>query len=258
MRLRSPLRFFFLAIVLYIPFVLFSRVEVFPNVTLVNFATFIPMAAALILVYRENKVSGVKELLGRSFDYQRIKSKIWYLPIFLLYPSIVLVQYGLAVLSGRPVPSPHFPVRLPIIFVVFFIAALGEELGWMGYAFEPMEERWGAFKASLLLGFVWSLIHIPLFTASNAAPDWIVWQLIYIIMTRVLFVWIYNNAGKSLFAVSAVHATFSVGWQFFPPSQGLLVPSFYDPRNLAFTTIALVIIVTLLWGPKKLSEYRLA
>jgi len=247
-----------LAIVLYIPFVLFSRVEVFPNVTLVNFATFIPMAAALILVYRENKVSGVKELLGRSFDYQRIKSKIWYLPIFLLYPSIVLVQYGLAVLSGRPVPSPHFPVRLPIIFVVFFIAALGEELGWMGYAFEPMEQRFGTLRASIFLGVVWAIIHIPLFSASSASPDWILWQCIYIATTRILFVWIYNNTGKSLFAVSIMHASFSLGWQFFPPSRGLLVPSFYDPRNLALTVIILAVIVVFLWGPKTLAEYRYA
>lgn len=253
---KSPLVFFLLAVVLYIPFVLFAGVEVLPNVTLVNFAAFIPMMAALILVYRENKIAGARELLKRTCDYRRIKSKVWYLPIFFLYPSIVLVQYGLALLSGLQVPSPHFSFWIPIIFIIVFIAALGEELGWMGYAFEPMQERFGTLKASFFLGVVWAIIHIPLFSVSSASAYWIMWQCIYIATTRVLFVWIYNNTGKSLFAVSIIHASFNIGWQFFPPSRGLLVPSFYDPRNLALTAIVLAVIVVFLWGPKTLAEYR--
>jgi len=255
---KSPLSFFLVAIALYIPFVVFARVQVLPNTSLVNFGAFIPTMAALILIYRENKISGVKELLKRSFDFQRIKSKIWYLPIFLLYPCIVAVQYGIAILFGLQVPSPHFSFWIPIMFVIVFIAALGEELGWMGYAFEPMQERLGTLKASVLLGVVWAAIHIPLFSVAGASPYWIMWQCIYIAVTRVLFVWIYSNTGKSLFAVSAIHATFNISWQFFPPSGGLLVPSFYDPRNLALTVIILTVIVVFFWGPGTLTQYRFA
>lgn len=252
------MNFFLVAIVFYIPVALFAKAEVSPGVSLFNLAAFIPMTAALILVYRENKLKGVKEILKRCFDYQRIKSKVWYLPVFLLYPSIVLVQYIVAVLSGFPAPSPHFSFWMPLIFIVLFIAAFGEELGWMGYVFEPMQERFGTLNASILLGSIWAVFHIPLFTAGGAAPYWIMWQIIYILMTRILFVWIYNNTGKSLFAVITAHATFSLGWQFFPPSGSLLVPSFYDPRNLALTTIVLVTIVIFLWGPKTLAQYRYA
>ena len=255
---RSPLSFFLFGAVLYIPFVLLANVQVLPNVSLVNFGAFIPLMAALILVSREKGRAGAKELLRRSFDYERVKSKVWYLPVFFLYPSLVLVQCGLALLSGAQVPSPRFPFWIPIIFGLVFVAALGEELGWMGYAFEPMEERFGTLMASLVLGVVWAIFHIPLFSASGASPGWTMWQLIYIVMTRVLFVWIYNNTGKSLFAVSVIHATFNIGWQLFPPSGGLLVPSFYDPRNLALTAIVLVAIVTFLWGPKTLAQYRFA
>ncbi len=253
---KSPLAFFLLGTVLYLPLVLFAGVEVLPNVTLVNLGALVPMAAALILVSRENGIAGAKELLKRSFDFRRIKSKAWYPAVFLLYPSIAFLQYGLALLSGSQVPSPHFSFWMPIIFGLVFIAALGEELGWMGYAFEPMQERFGALKASLLLGAVWALFHIPLFSVSGAPVSWIVWQCIYIAATRVLFVWIYSNTGKSLFAVAMMHASFNVGWQFFPPSGGLLVPSFYDPRKLALTVIALTVVVVFLWGPRTLARYR--
>jgi hypothetical protein len=75
---------------------------------------------------------------------------------------------------------------------------------------------------------------------------------------RVLFVWVYNNAGKSLFAVSLMHATFNDAWQLFPAGGNMVVPSFYDPRALAYLAIIVATIVTILWRPKTLADYRFA
>jgi hypothetical protein len=36
-----------------------------------------PLIAAFILVYREEKLGGIKRLLKRVFDIKRIKQKIW-------------------------------------------------------------------------------------------------------------------------------------------------------------------------------------
>ena len=241
----SPVAFFLLCGALGVPIFIFAGVQVFPNISLFNFGAFLPAATALILAYWKNRAAGVIELLRRSFDYKRIKSRIWYVPIFLLWPCIVLIQCGLALVSGVPVSSPHFSPWMPLVIVILFIAALCEELGWMGYAFEPMQERFGALAASILLGIIWAVIHIPLFAPSGASPLWIMWQLIYIVATRVLFVWVYNNTGKSLFAVAIMHTLFNSVWQLFPPSQslaGLSVPSFYDPAALALTTIVLAVI----------------
>ncbi len=258
---KSPLAFLFLSIAIYLPFAIYANVQVFPNWSLVNFGAFIPMLVALILVYRENGTASMVELLKRPFDYKRIKSKIWYLPIFLLIPFTVLIQYGLALIFGLPVSSPSFPSAWPLLFVILFIAAVGEELGWMGYLFEPMQERLAALKASILLGIIWALIHIPLFTASNVSSYWIMWQLIYVAATRVLFIWIYNNTGKSIFAVVILHTFFNSVWFLFPRNPdwvGLARPVFYNPTGLALITIALATIVTFFWGSKTLAQYRYA
>jgi hypothetical protein len=104
-----------------------------------------PATAALFLVYGENKTAGVIALLKRSFDYQRIRSKVWYTPILLLMPGVMVLSYGLMRLMGLPVPTPQFRVLATIaMFLVFFIAALGEELRWSGYVIDPMQNRWGA------------------------------------------------------------------------------------------------------------------
>ena len=48
-----------------------------------------PLIAAVILVYREEKLGGIRRLLKRVFDYKRIKQKLWYVPIIFLMPSIL-------------------------------------------------------------------------------------------------------------------------------------------------------------------------
>jgi membrane protease YdiL (CAAX protease family) len=258
---KSPLAFFLFAGVIYIPFALYADVQVFPNWSLINFGAFIPMLVALILIYRENGTAGLVELLKRPFDYKRIKSKRWYLPIFLLIPFTVFVLYGLTLLLGLPVSSPYFPTMWPLLFVILFIAAIGEELGWMGYLYEPMQERFGALKASILLGILWAVIHIPLFTSSNVSTYWMIWQLIYVAATRVLFVWIYNNTGKSIFSVVMLHTLFNSVWFLFPRNEdwvGLARPVFYNPTGLALITIALAAIVTFFWGSKTLAQYKYA
>src|SRR5512136_58322 len=254
---KSTLAFFLVAFPLYIPVAIFAGIQVAPHVSLFNLATFIPALTAFILVYRENKGAGVKALLKRSYDHGRIESKTWYIAVFLLYPGIVLVQYGLAILSGSKVPSPHLSFAIPIVLVVLFIAALGEELGWTGYLFDPMEERFGTLNAAILMGLIWAAFHIPLFASSGSSLSWIAWQMIYIAATRVLFVWVYSNTGRSVFAVAATHLTFNLGWQFFPATGGLLVPSFYDPPRLAITTLSVLAAVLFLWGPT-LVRYRYA
>ncbi len=261
---RSPLTFFLVLPALYVPLwvvgLVTYKVKLLPGISLLDLIDFSPGAAALILAYREKKSAGMIELLKRFFDYKRIKSKVWYLPMILLYPCLVLVQYGVSRFSGLQSPSPQFSFRVPIMFGLLFIEALlGEELGWMGYAFDPMQERLGALKASILLGFAWAAFHVPLFALNNGLSSyWIAWQCLYIVANRVLFVWIYNNTGKSLFAMGIIHASINGSWQLFPASGNLVVPSFYDPRFLALVATLVAAIVTFLWGPKTLAHFRYA
>jgi membrane protease YdiL (CAAX protease family) len=123
-----------------------------------------PITAGLILTYRENGSDGAKRLLKRSFDYKRISNRVWYLPILFLWPFIFIVAFGIMASIGETTPEPLFPVLVtPVLFILFFIFALFEEVGWMGYAFERMENRWNTLNASLILGIIWAIWHLPLY-----------------------------------------------------------------------------------------------
>jgi membrane protease YdiL (CAAX protease family) len=252
---RSPLKFCLLVFALSIPFWLLgavTRLQPLPGIRLSSLMTFCPMMAALILVYRENRTAGVTELLKRSFDYQRIRAKVWYAPIVLLMPGVMVLTYGLMRLMGSPLPTPQFPVLAPLVmFLVFFIGALGEELGWSGYVIEPMQDRSNALQAGILLGLVWATWHIVPFVLVHRSPAWIAWQCLDIVAWRVLLVWLYNNTGKSVFAAALSHAMGNVSIFLFP-----IYGSYYDPRITGMIITFAAAIVTVGWGPRTLARYR--
>lgn len=250
---RAPLRFFLLVFALSIPVWLIGAlipVQVLPGLPISSLMIICPVTAASILVYRENKMTSAAELLKRSFDYRRIKSKVWYMPAFLLMPGIAVLAYGFMRLCGLPLPAPQFPALSALfLFATFFMAALGEEVGWMGYVFEPMEDRWNALQAGILLGIIWAVWHIVPLAQAGRSPVWIAWQCFNLVAIRVLLVWLYNNTGRSVFAVALCHAMVNVSWQLFPNNG-----SHYDPRITGLITASAAVIVTVIWGPRTLAR----
>jgi uncharacterized protein len=118
---------------------------VLPGLPMSSFMWVCPAIAAAILAYREKKIAGLIELVRRSFDYQRIRARVWYAPLVLLMPGGTFLAYGLMRLMGRPLPVPQFSVSAALVLLfVLFIPALSEELGWSGYLTEPMQRQWNA------------------------------------------------------------------------------------------------------------------
>ena len=260
---RSLLGFCLLEFVLSVPFwgiSVLANAGVIPDFVMFRAAwSLTPMMAASILVYRESKAVGVKALFRRIVDYQRITSPIWYLPLFLLGPSVIFVQYGLALWSGLSVPPPHLTLLVPFSFVGFFLIVYGEELGWTAYAVDALQESRSAFVSGMLVGIMWATFHAPVWYLAGMSLQWCAWQGVFVVALRVLMVWVYDNMGRSLFAMDLLHPGFFVWWYLWPVTgTGLSMPTFYDPRNLALTTTAAVVLVTFLWGPKTLAQFRWA
>lgn len=260
---RSLLNFVLLLFGLSIPLWVIGSiydVQVFPGFQLFQLPLAMPAVAALILIYRESGRDGVVALLKRTYDLRRIKSKIWYLPILLILPSINVLEYWILRISGTSVPSPHFSLAVLLGYSTVFFMTYGEELGLTGYAIDPMQQRYSALTSGLLIGLVQAGYHIPGFIISGYYTfGWIFWHVLYTIVLRVLFVWIYNNSGRSLFSMALSHWTFGLFWILFPqPGNLQKALPFDDPRIAAFVAISYVAIVTFLWGSKTLAHFRFA
>lgn len=254
-RRRSPAKFVILVFLLSLPFWLVGAVadEGLPlNLSLSALMFPCPLIAALVLVLREEGRDGVRTLLRRTIDHSGIRPRAWYLPTIFLMPSIYLLSFGIQHLMGWPLHELSGPfLMIPVLFLVFFITAVGEETGWMGYAADPLQGRRSALETGLILGLVWSMWHVV--PDIQAGQDWafIAGQRTFSVLLRVLIVWIYNNTGRSLFAAVLLHTMDNVSvYSLFPDSDQ------YVPAVTAAVTVVVVMVVTALWGPRTLARYR--
>jgi membrane protease YdiL (CAAX protease family) len=240
---KLPLDYFGLVFILAVPFWLFGggKLPLPINLPVGALVTFVPVIAVSILSFRRDGVNGIKALLSKAFDYKKIRNKMWYLPILFLMPFLLFLSYVIMRLTGRPLPDPiQIPFLLvPVFFPMFFIGDTGEELGWTGYATDPMQNRWGAVKASFVLGIVWAMWHLIPWVQTGNPPNWIMWQALGSVAIRMLFVWFYNSTGKSVFAVTLVHDTVNMG-EFLFPNYG----SHYDPfiTGVLFWLTAVIVV----------------
>ncbi len=212
-----------------------------------------PLMAASILIYRKEGLAGIGRLFERAFDYRGIRHRIWYVPIIFLLPAVFSLTYWALLLMGRPLPEPRVSfLSIPILFVVFFITATGEEAGWMGYAVDPLQRRWNALGAGLFLGVVWGLFHVVPDLQAHQTWAFVAGQRLYSVALRVLIVWLYNNNGKSLLAAILFHAMDNVSVYSIFPDPG----PYYDPAIAAAITAVVALIVTYLWGPGTLARFK--
>jgi len=261
---KSPLKFFLLVFGLSIPFwIIETMIDVkgLPlDIPITDiFAALTPLIAATILVYKEEGLIGITKLVKRIFDYSRITKKIWYVPIILLPFLMYLLIYLIIRVLGLSLPSEfHISfISIPFLFMLFFIGAVAEETGYTGYAVEPMQERFGALAASILIGIPWAVWHYPSIIQQGHSLTWIAWGTLGTVAVRVLIVWIYNNTGKSLFASILFHTMLNIGRPLFPKDE--MHNPLVDYPEIHYLLIAMTaVIVAFLWGSKTLARYRYA
>ena len=234
--------FLILVFVLSIPFWILGAIkpiQLLPGLPISALGVVVPALSALILVYKNERLSGLFQLLRRSFDFRRVKNKNWYLASVLINPAIAVLAYGLMRVVGKSIPNPTLSLLAIFpMFVLFFVSALGEEIGWTGYATEPLQRRLGIVIAGLLLGLFWAIWHFIPLVQAHRSVEWIAWWSLGTISLRMIMIWLYFHAGKSVFAAAVFHAMINVCWQLFPING-----SYYDPRVFGLITLCFTVII---------------
>jgi len=251
---RSLPRFYLLLFALCTPFWVIGaifNVELFPGFKLFQAGLAMPM------VYQERRWPGTAELLRRTYDVSRIRPRVWFLPILFVYPSFGVINYWILWQTGADIPAPTLSLVGFLGYCTVFFMTFAEELGLSGYALDPLQERYSALTSGLILGLVWAGYHIPGFLISGYySLGWISWHAAYTVASRVLFVWIYNNSGRSLFSMALCHWTFGLFWSLWPQDNLQMAVPFYRPQIAAVAAVLYVLVVVYIWGPKTLARYR--
>lgn len=127
----------------------------------------------------------------------------------------------------------------------------GEEIGWRGYALPRMARSLGLGGASVVLGVIWAVWHLPLFFIPNAGVTGQSFPIYLLSVTglSVLLGWLYWRTGGSLLLVMLMHASVNNTAGIVPAA----VPGATNPWSLdgsfifwASTAISLAIAAVLL------------
>jgi proline iminopeptidase len=94
----------------------------------------------------------------------------WYAAVLGAPIVIVAATVALFVLTDGKIETSLLGERLAAylpILVIWTLAGAGEEPGWRGFALPRLQERLAPLRATVLLGVLWALWHLPLLAAAD-------------------------------------------------------------------------------------------
>ena len=83
---------------------------------------------------------------------------------------LVTALTGVYLLTGGTIETSLFGGRLAAflpLLIVWTLAGTGEEPGWRGFALPRLQEQLSPVRATLVLGVLWALWHLPLLAAAD-------------------------------------------------------------------------------------------
>jgi len=237
---RNPWKFFLLTFayswLIWIPSVLDGLGVDLPfdvagySMVVVIIGAFAPLLAAITLIPRDGGWKGIKSFFGRALDFH---IKPVYLVIALGLPLVIhVIAHYLALAVGLDVAKTLFPsevsvapivLAIPYFFLMLILGGGQEEFGWRGYAQEPLQEKIGVIPASLVIGLIWGIWHLPLwFMAGDLHSAYS--YLAFVMMTTsisIVYAWLYNSSGKKLIVVIFFHAMSNTAAPLIPFLHGI-------------------------------------
>ncbi len=207
---------------------------------------FCPLVSVFIIekvLYRNN----IKETCGIRFNIN-----IWFLIAWVLPLVLSFISFGVASLFPGVEFSPTmegFFERLsksmseeqiqqirqqmeslavnPLVLGIFqslvagatinAIAAFGEEIGWRGFLYNELNQKFNFWQVSSLTGFIWGVWHIPLILQGHNYPSNPVLGILWMIIFCILYAPIFNlirEKSNSVVACSILHGSLNATYGF--------------------------------------------
>jgi uncharacterized protein len=205
------------------------------------------IAAFLVIAFVLKQKGGIRQLLRGWLKFKL--PAFWYLVAITPVVFAVLSMFIYKLLYGvNPVSEIVFdPLSMLALLIISTVTgATGEELGWRGFALPRLQMRMSALNASLVLGVIWSLWHLPLWFAGLGYEK--IPFAAYAIMVMsytVLITWACNNTRGSMVIVTLFHLMMNVAMNI------LEIRAYFV---YALLVLVITVVVVFLYGPSKLSK----
>ncbi|GAA0970816.1 CPBP family intramembrane metalloprotease [Acrocarpospora macrocephala] len=232
----------------------------FPTVIPYLLGGFGPVIGAIVIRARRARL---RQSVPAHTVRLRLSTRLFWVPLLLVMaPATVLAGALLAHLLGDPAVSLTAGQSLiatmggPVPFVVSMLVAgpLAEEPGWRGTAYPRLRASLNRVQASLVLGAVWAIWHLPLFFISGTVQSnfgLISWSgllfTLSVIPMALLTGYAYERAG----VVASIAVHFGVN-----ATMALLGVSSPLTQALILAVQSIVVIALLAWQRDSRAEPR--
>lgn len=191
-----------------------------------------PFCVALWLTFRSKQASMKKTFLSKLFNIKRMRLRTFPLMIVIM-PMTILLSICISLLFGYSTDQFQiadkfsFSAGLVPVFLILFLAASFEELGWRGYAIESLQNRYNYFTATLIFGILWSLWHFPLFFIKDSYQYNLfqenIWFaanfMVSIVPLAYIIGWFYRKNNESILLAILFHFIINISQEAFEITQ---------------------------------------
>ncbi len=165
-----------------------------------------PSLAAIVVARSRGELRGLFRPGGRV-------RRRWYVVAVSVPPLLLALAAAVALSFGAAPPASWL---IAPVLAIMVLPAVGEEIGWRGYAYPQLADRYGELKAAVVVGVLWALWHLP--TAFLGGADLLdfVPFAIALVGAGVWLAWLYERAGRSVYVAIIGHAAINARFIVLP------------------------------------------
>jgi membrane protease YdiL (CAAX protease family) len=252
---RHPLLAFFV-LAFALTWAIEIPMQVFQLAALQLVVGWMPGLTALLVAGAGEGRGGIRTLL-RGLLLWRVGIQ-WYALALVGFLVLWFVPQALnPAFGGSGVHPPVLSLAVLVGFVGMLVVRMllnSEELAWSGFALPRLQARQSALAASLLLGLIWAVWHLPLFFTPGSQRDLgFALFLAGTVCTRVVLTWAFNSTGGSVLLCSLLHQSINTWTDLLAP----LVPPADQVLNQRLglgLDLAVVLVLVIIVGASRLAH----
>jgi uncharacterized protein len=183
---------------------------------LLAFAGVSATVSAIAFVHLTRNREFIRDFWIRAVDPTRIGLVWWIIILFsqLIINVLAILASPLFGGSFEQLALTEQFVAAPILFLLWTLVfgPIPEELGWRGYGLDALRSRMNLLQASLLLGAIWGIWHLPLVFMEGsfqrellAVPGAFVGYFVAFFPGSILMSWIYYRTNRSTLSAILFH-----------------------------------------------------
>jgi membrane protease YdiL (CAAX protease family) len=217
-----------------------------------HLAVYGPAISAFVVIALIHGVAGVKAYLRRFLHWRAGAG--WYAFVLVGVPGVhICGRLIFSALGGTPPPYEFDPWYMMIpMSLLGLLNDPGpvEELGWRGFALPLLQKKFSALSASIILGFIWGIWHLPAFyiSATPQSTFSLPFFILGTVSNAIIMTALYNGTRGCIPLAFLFHWQINnaFGFSIFPEGEWI---SF-----VSFAAVALIFIVIL--GPRNLGRAK--